>query len=152
MSGAKEDQGNPEVKLQITSMIDVTFLLLIFFMLLPFRSLERKVAAFLPKNKGIAITTMIVPVKPKIDVVLHRKKDEPQTRVKLLDTMIGRGDLGFRTLDSRVAEIHARNAELPGFIDATGHVPHGDVIRALDAFQKAGVRKVEFKGTRAKGR
>jgi len=152
MRGANKDQGNPEVKLQITPMIDVTFLLLIFFMLLPFRTLERKVAAFLPKDKGIAIIDFVVPVKPKIDVVLHRKQDEPQTRVKLLDTMIGRGDLGFRTLASRVAAIHARNAELPGFIDATGYVPHGDVIRALDAFQKAGVKNVEFKGTRAKGR
>ncbi|MEN8150119.1 MAG: biopolymer transporter ExbD [Planctomycetota bacterium] len=152
MRGAKKDHDSPEVKLQITPMIDVTFLLLIFFMLLPFRSLERKVAAYLPLEKGITSTDTRVPDPPKISVVLHRKKDEPQTRVKLLDTMVGRGEFGFRTLDSRVAEIHGRNAELSGEIDATGWVPHGDVIRALDAFQKAGVTNVEFRGTKPPGR
>ena len=49
---AKGTSDADDVKLQITSMIDVTFLLLIFFMLLPFRTLERKVAAFLPVGVG----------------------------------------------------------------------------------------------------
>lgn len=152
MRGGKKEADSSDVKLQITPMIDVTFLLLIFFMLLPFRTLERKVAAFLPKEKGLAPLNIQVPIQPKIDVVLHRQKDEPQTRVKLLDSMIGRGDAGFRELDARIARIHARDNEIPGLIDATGFVPHGDVIRALDAFQKAGVEKVEFKGTRPQGR
>ena len=34
----------------LTPLIDVTFLLLVFLMLLPMRSLERKVAAFLPSS------------------------------------------------------------------------------------------------------
>ncbi|MEN8150118.1 MAG: biopolymer transporter ExbD [Planctomycetota bacterium] len=34
----------------MTPLIDVTFLLLIFLMLLPMRSLERQVAAFLPRD------------------------------------------------------------------------------------------------------
>ena len=61
MRGKKKEHDSSEVKLQITPMIDVTFLLLIFFMLLPFRSLERKVAAFLPKNEGVAKIDIKVP-------------------------------------------------------------------------------------------
>jgi len=152
MRKAKKDGGNPELKLAITPMIDVTFLLLIFFMLLPFRTLERKVAAFLPTNKGLG--EQIVPIEdpPKISVVLHRQKDESATRVKLLDTLIGSGETGFVVLDDRIAAIAARNREMPGYIDATGYVPHADVIRVIDAFQKAGVETVEFKGAPPQGR
>jgi biopolymer transport protein ExbD len=39
---------NPAIKLMMTPMVDLTFLLLVFFMLLPFRSLERQVGAYLP--------------------------------------------------------------------------------------------------------
>jgi len=152
MSRAKRDVDNPELKIAITPMIDVTFLLLIFFMLLPFRSLERKVAAFLPMDRGGAKTKVKITDPPKIAVTLHRRIDEPATRVVLLDTLIGSGETAFASLDDRVKAIAARDRELPGFIDATGHVPHGDVIRALDSFQKAGIEDVTFKGTRAKGR
>ena len=152
MRKAKKDGGNPELKLSITPMIDVTFLLLIFFMLLPFRTLERKVAAFLPKDKGGAHSKVKIVDPPKISVVLRRQKDEPATRVKLLDTLIGSGETGFVVLDDRLAAIAARNREMPGFIDATGYVPHADVIRVIDSFQKAGVETVEFKGAPPKGR
>jgi len=152
MSRAKQDGGNPELKLSITPMIDVTFLLLIFFMLLPFRSLDRRLAAFLPREKGLAPTIRNVPIEPKISVVLHRKQGEPATRVKLLDTLIGSGETGFAALDERVRTIVARNRDLPGSIDATGFVPHGDVIRAIDSFRAAGVEKLEFRGAPPKGR
>jgi len=107
-----------DIKLQITPMIDVTFLLLIFFMLLPFRSLERKVAAFLPKDRGLAKTKIKLEEKPKITVELKRKKTEKITRVKLLDQEIGSGDPGFTTLDQRIKQIAASNQELPGEINA----------------------------------
>ena len=39
------------VSAALTPLIDVTFLLLVFLMLLPMRSLERKVAAALPRDR-----------------------------------------------------------------------------------------------------
>ena len=71
VEGSAED-----IKLQITPMIDVTFLLLIFFMLLPFRSLERKLAAFLPKDRGLAKTKIKLEEVPKITVELKRSEKE----------------------------------------------------------------------------
>lgn len=44
-----------EVKLELTPMIDVTFLILIFFMCtLKFKTLEGKLVSFLPTDKGLA--------------------------------------------------------------------------------------------------
>jgi biopolymer transport protein ExbD len=141
-----------DIKLQITPMIDVTFLLLIFFMLLPFRTLERKVAAFLPKDRGLAKTKIKLEEKPKITVELKRKKTEKITRVKLLDSEIGSGDSGFVTLDSRIKQIAGNNEDLPGEINAWAWVPHQDVIRAIDSFMKANVTDLTFVGAPPPGK
>ncbi len=48
------DQAREEHEMDMTPMIDVTFLLLIFFMCtLRFKTLEGKLAAFLPKDVGV---------------------------------------------------------------------------------------------------
>lgn len=41
-----------EVKLDLTPMIDCVFLLIIFFLCIEFKSLEAKLEAYLPKDKG----------------------------------------------------------------------------------------------------
>ena len=51
---ALKDLAEEECELEMTSMIDVTFLLLIFFMCtLKFKTLEGKLAAYLPKDVGV---------------------------------------------------------------------------------------------------
>jgi biopolymer transport protein ExbD len=130
----------------LTSMIDVTFLLLIFFMLLPFRSLERKVSAFLPLEKGINKTRELIPPEVKMNVVLHWEETTERTKVKLCDQMLGYDEAGFAELDRMVARIHEKDPKMVGEIDARDQVPHGDVVRCIDAFASAGVRDVEFVG------
>ncbi|MHC4470808.1 MAG: ExbD/TolR family protein [Planctomycetota bacterium] len=143
-SPAKTDE---EVKLQITPLIDIVFLLLIFFMCaMKFKTLERKVAAFLPKDRGLAKTKIKLEEKPKITVELKRKKGEKGTRVKLLDSMIGIDDKGFQELDRRIKQISAADKTLPGEINAWAEVPHGDVVRAIDAFMKNEVFDITFVG------
>ena len=52
-----QDLNDEECKLEMTPMIDVTFLLLIFFMLtLKFKTLEGKLSAYLPKDVGVNST------------------------------------------------------------------------------------------------
>jgi biopolymer transport protein ExbD len=150
LKSAKEH--TPAVKMMITPMIDVTFLLLIFFMLLPFRSLERKLAAYVPTDKGQAHTRKLIPPETKISVALFREEGTERTKVKLHDQMLGYDDRGFAALDLRVRQIHVDAPDMKGEIDATAEVPHGDVIRCLDAFQSAGVTNVEFRGTPPPGR
>ena len=43
-----EEMQEEEIKLELTPMIDISFLILIFFMCLPFKTLDGKLAAFLP--------------------------------------------------------------------------------------------------------
>jgi biopolymer transport protein ExbD len=53
---AIQDIQNDETRLEMTPMIDVTFLLLIFFLCtIRFRSLEGKLAAYLPKGDGVTV-------------------------------------------------------------------------------------------------
>ena len=62
-----------ESKLEMTPMIDVTFLLLIFFMCtIKFKTLEGKLEAFLPKDVGVNASD--APPKEKIDIVIKTVK------------------------------------------------------------------------------
>ena len=58
--GAPAQTDQEEVKLQITPLIDVTFLLLIFFMCaMKFKTLEKKLPFFLPKVRPVEVTAIV---------------------------------------------------------------------------------------------
>ncbi len=138
-----------EVKLSITPLIDVTFLLLIFFMCaMKFKTLDQKVQAWLPTEKGLNPEN--TPVDPEeIAVQLVRGPEDTATRVRLLDTSLGDGDNSFVKLESRLIEIAERfEGDAPEVrIDAGGDVPHQDVMRCVDACLVAGLSEVRFRGT-----
>jgi biopolymer transport protein ExbD len=46
-------------QMDMTPVIDMSFLLIIFFICLPFKTLEGKLQAFLPTNKGINPTPVV---------------------------------------------------------------------------------------------
>jgi len=153
MRRAIDDQ--EEVKLSMTPLIDVTFLLLIFFMCaMKFKTLERKVSAFLPKNKGQAITLIKIDEPAKITVQLKRDQVAKATQVSLLGSRIGMDAQGFSLLDRQLSVIRDNpvNKELPGELNAGPEVPHADVVRCVDAFMKAGIKNIEFVGTAPPGR
>jgi biopolymer transport protein ExbD len=152
MRAKEKIAGSEELKLSITPLIDVTFLLLIFFMCsMRFKTLERKVQAWLPLTHGQATTKITPPPEDKIKVLLKRAPGETLTRVKLLDRELGAGETAFAELDRQLAAIHASAPELKGEIDALEEVPHGHVMRSIDSFMKAGVEEIEFRGTKEKG-
>ena len=83
MARRKRSTEQEEVTLSMTPLIDVTFLLLIFFMCaMKFKTLERKVAAHLPTNRGIANTKIVIEEVLTIKVTLKRTPGETVTRVK----------------------------------------------------------------------
>lgn len=154
MARGKKFDDQEEVTLSITPLIDVTFLLLIFFMCaMKFKTLERKVAAFLPKDRGLAKTKIKLEEKAKITVELKRTKQEKVTRVKLLDSEIGVDEQGFQLLNQQIAQIHRSpgNEDLPGEIHAWAWVPHADVIKAIDAFMAADITDITFIGAPPQG-
>lgn len=65
-----QDLNDEEVDMEMTPMIDVTFLLLIFFMVtLKFKTLEGKLSAYLPKDVGVN-TTEAEPIE-KVEILVR---------------------------------------------------------------------------------
>ena len=66
--GALED-AQEEVKPDMTPMIDVVFLMIIFFICIDFKVLESKLPAYLPKDKGSQST--VVEPQEQLSVKIH---------------------------------------------------------------------------------
>jgi biopolymer transport protein ExbD len=131
-----------------TSMIDVVFLLLIFFLCASkFRQLERRLDAFLPKDKGPqAIQTT---VRQLDEIVLHvtalesRDLQVPQFRIR-----------NWSTHDPNELAGHLKRlqqvGDMPVVIDGRPLCPFRHVMTALDCCARAELTKVEFRPPPAK--
>ncbi len=126
-----------------TAMIDVVFLLLIFFMLASkFRVMEQRLDAFLPKDKGPQ--NIQTTVRQLDEIVIHVTAEKqgglrtPQYRIK-----------GFSTADPNVLTAKLKQlksvSDMPVVIDGRPLCPFRHVMAALDACARAGLTKVEFR-------
>ena len=132
------------ISLAMTPMIDVVFLLLIFFVC---TASFQPVEAVLPSDLVLSGTgTINAPVEPapeleevvirclwQADGTLWTVNDQPCPTHDQLHAML-------RT----IAEI---DVALPVIVDADGPVPVGDVIAAYDASRSAGFQAVRFAAT-----
>ena len=152
------DENDPHPNM--TPMIDVVFQLLIFFLVtMKFKTLDMKIEAFLPKDKGLAKTIVKLEEKPKLVAVLKRKAGERSTRIKVANQTIGdttkeRSKGSWAKLTKMAKEMldrHIGNGglkeDVSGEVDASHLVPTGDVVRAVDAFVAAGIDNVTFVGS-----
>jgi biopolymer transport protein ExbD len=155
-----------ETKMDMTPMIDVTFQLLIFFMCtIKFKTLEGKLAAYLPKDVGV--NTSEAEPKEKVDIILKVEKegtkldpykDKPWSGEgayrygpdRVLDYNVG--PKRYETLDdlrARLSELYKADPERGATIDALPGIVYDDVIRVLDQAMTAGYTDITFKGARA---
>jgi biopolymer transport protein ExbD len=153
-----DEEKDPQ--LEITPMIDVTFLLLIFFMCsIKFKQLEGKLDSYLPKDTGVTATNILeIPDEPirvqlrvgggKTKITVNGKTvanltipKAPQTTAdeQQLKTLIPLDDLRVQ-----VGTIHRQNPELKCIIDPDERVPNMHVIAALDACLAAGIENINF--------
>ena len=70
MSRTVREMLDEEPKINLTPMIDVVFLLLIFFMLMKFKSLEKQLQSYLPKDEGMSISKPEPVQQLRIGIVL----------------------------------------------------------------------------------
>ena len=149
----------PEVEekgeLEMTPMIDVTFLLLVFFLCtLRFKSLDAKLEAHLPRE-GAAATEAEVPER----VTFAIRVVDPGTRVPRED---GTGAHDFdatrrvefrvgphRTLDAaaaraRLAALHAADPERGVRLDPDSNAVAAEVVQAVDLALAAGFTDLVF--------
>ena len=155
-----QDIVDEEVKLEMTPMIDMAFLIMIFFMCLPFKTLEGKLAAFLPTDKGISPIPQEPPNEIKVSVHIVGRKHEKKEWAGKIETMPTEfkyrfGDRETESLDDVAMWINngkkaaegAENTKVLGEIKAGHRVPHKYVIAVLNKFAEAGLEKVDFFGT-----
>ena len=153
-----------EHKLDLTPMIDVTFLLLLFFLCtLQFKTLEGKLSAYLPKGEGMNSGDEIV---DKIRVVVA-VRDEGARRdaadpSRAWDgrgrfVFVGRrielkiGSNTYTELDDareRLEFLHASDPARPALVDARHGTLYSDVVGVIDALALAGFEDVTFVGAR----
>lgn len=157
-------------ELEMTAMIDVTFLLLIFFMCtLKFKTLEGKLQAYLPKDVGV--NSSDDPPIEKVEITLRVIKEGTKLEPKRADTdpdIPWDGKPGTRYIygsDRQVEyaigprkmrdieevqrvlkQLHDADDTRPATIDSRKGTVYEDVVKVLDAAVLADFEEVTFVG------
>lgn len=158
-------------ELEMTPLIDVTFLLLVFFLLtLRFKTLEGKLSAFLPQDSGLVAeaTEEVQRLDLAIEVVpgqegqrriasgprrgaawtpgsLERFEIAPGTRA-LRYTLGARRFQDLDALRVRIEDLAAADLERAFTLDARSGTAVADVVPVLDALLEAGFTAITFRG------
>lgn len=156
-----------EFEMEMTPMIDVTFLLLIFFLLtIKFKVLEGKLAAYLPKDVGV--NSSPAEPKEKVEITIHVDnpgekvfatglekgqpwKGSPDRRFEFVGRTLTYqiGPRKTKDLDQITAwlkEFFAKDPEAPSTIDCRPGTVYGDMVPVLDAAVDAGFTSITFVG------
>jgi biopolymer transport protein ExbD len=120
-------QRREEVGINLTPLIDVVFLLLIFFMVSTTFTRETQLSIDLPEAEG-------------------QVKESTQEQIEILIDETGRYrvngqglvDARMRTLQAAIYKISAGDTTLPLIITADAQAAHEDVVRAMDAAGRMG--------------
>jgi len=134
-----------DIKMEFTPMIDVVFLLLIFFMCtLKFKTLEGKLATYLPTDKGLNT---------------HFEQLEPIEKIRIKLSLRGADCLcyingiaigvlpGSETrVYERIRKLKAASEKSPAEIDPDPRVPHKHVVAIVDECMRAKLAEITFTG------
>ncbi len=141
----KKDNESEAPEMSMTPMIDVTFQLLIFFMVTSkFKTLEGKLAAYLPKDKGlqnVKIEEQTLPVR----VVLRWNPTIKRCKVYVGQVLCNYDDDGITRAMKKVKQIKQTGTD-KAEIDAGGDVPMAWVVQALNMLIKADMPEINFTG------
>ena len=164
MTAALREQFEGAEKANLTPLIDVAFLILIFFMCLPFRNLDGKLAPFLPRESGWEVGER-PPEAFRIQVHIVGRDEQsrawgPKNRrlsVTAPTRVLYRFADGRTTDDLDVVGAHIRRmqraaetlrgATVRGKIKAGRRIPHKFVIAVLNRFAEERLLDVDFEGT-----
>jgi biopolymer transport protein ExbD len=166
----RTDASESAVDTDLTPMIDVAFLIIIFFMCLPFKTLDGKLQSFLPTGPGIDPVDADRPEIFWIKVHVVGRDDRERTWgppdrrsvVPAPTRVVYRFEDGTHTEDlaqvgAYVRRIKSAAAEFErgtvrGEIKARPRVPHKAIIAVMNQFLAQGVKDVDFYGTALPGR
>ncbi|GAA3557634.1 MULTISPECIES: ExbD/TolR family protein [Marinobacter] len=126
-------QRSQEVGVDLTPLIDVVFLLLIFFMVSTTFTRESHLKVELPEANGVKAESAV----EQIDVVINA-----QGQYTLNDRALVNNRL--ETLERAVRELAAGDSSLPFVITADANTAHQFVVRAMDVAGRLGFAKLSI--------
>ena len=124
---------NEELEINLTPLIDVVFLLLIFFMVSTTFTRESEVTVDLPEASGKALETKPQVIEISIDAQGHYFIN----RHGVINTQLN-------TLKRAIKKAAAGSAEPQLIISADRRTPHEFVIRAMDAARQLNFTHLTF--------
>jgi biopolymer transport protein ExbD len=164
---ALSDIAQEEVHMEMTPMIDVTFLLLIFFLCtIKFKILEGKLAAYLPKDVGVNSS----PAEPKEKIEIVIMVDVAGSKVyatgkdmglpwqgendrrfeftgrKLIYQIGPRKTKKLTEVGKWMKDFFRKDPESPTTIDCRPGTVYGDMVPVLDVTVDAGFSQITFIG------
>jgi len=124
---------NKDPELNLTPLIDVVFLLLIFFMVSTTFEKESEISIELPEAAGEKSEQERFTIEITIDSEGHYFINEKRTR-----------DEELATLKKALREVRADHDEPRLILSADRNTPHQAVIRAMDAARQIGLVNLTF--------
>ncbi|MFT7688014.1 MAG: biopolymer transport protein ExbD [Candidatus Azotimanducaceae bacterium] len=116
-----------EVEVNLTPLIDVVFLLLIFFMISTTFTKETRIAIDLPEAVGDAAQV----VEKQIEITITRNGQYAVNEVTLVNDKLD-------TLKRAIEKISEGDTSVPLIISADSATPHQSVVTAMDAAGQLG--------------
>ncbi|MEW6741127.1 MAG: biopolymer transporter ExbD [Planctomycetota bacterium] len=157
-----------EIPMNMTPMIDCTFLLLIFFMCsIKFKVLEGKIPAYLPKDVGVNATPIDKELE-KIDIEIHRLVPAPtweqvrelwaqsrqlwtwdEKEIKIL--VNNEKCASLRDFYEKISALHQRLPDLKATLYPMNQGPniviYADTVKVVNECLRAGLLDITFGGT-----
>lgn len=115
------------VDVNLTPLIDVVFLLLIFFMVSTTFKKESHINLNLPEADGEAVTAQV----DQIEIVISASGEYAVNNQALVNKQLA-------TLKAAIAKVAAGNTDVPLIISADAVSPHQSVVTAMDAAGQLG--------------
>jgi biopolymer transport protein ExbD len=119
----RQDENNKNLEINMTPLIDVVFLLLIFFMVSTTFVYTNSLKVNLPKAKGESVET-----KKNINIVITKQG---------VITVDGQ-QVSKLTFSAKLKELYNKNPNATVIIQADKDSRHGDVVFVMDESKKAG--------------
>jgi biopolymer transport protein ExbD len=133
-----------EIQLKMTTLIDVVFLLLVFFVWTSTfkKDLERTKQTQLSVSAGSSSDPLDVPPPAKDfdDVVIRLFWEQQRVSWRLNDEPVE--IVSFDDLGQKLRRIAAIKNDVPVIVDPDGEVPFEEVVRVYDAAESAGFQQV----------
>ncbi|ABC29488.1 Biopolymer transport protein [Hahella chejuensis KCTC 2396] len=126
-------QSREELSVNVTPLIDVVFLLLIFFMVSTTFTKESRLAVELPKASGEASENLV----DQIEVVINKDGQYTVNQRVLINSQIA-------TLKRAVEQLSQGKNDLPFIVTADAKTPHEYVVRAMDVAGQLGYQKLSI--------